>query len=75
MRTKLGVMFAAVLALPVIAHGDAIDEFVKGYLQRNEIAGMSIAICRDGRVEKAAGYGLANVELDVSASPATVYQT
>lgn len=36
--------------------------------------GFSVAVARDGEVILARGYGLADVELDVAASPATVYR-
>ena len=44
-------------------------------MQRHQIPGISLAICRDGQVVRATGYGLANVELDVATKPETVFQT
>ena len=34
-----------------------------------------MAICRDGQVVKAAGHGLASVELEVPTKPETVFQS
>lgn len=72
---RLVAATVAALALPWCVRADAVDELVHGYLQRHQVPGISIAICRDGRVERAAGYGEANVELGVAATPETVYQT
>jgi CubicO group peptidase (beta-lactamase class C family) len=65
----------AVLFLPAAAAGDAVDDYVEAQRRRQKIPGVSVAICRDGQVVKAAGYGLANVELAVPATPQTVYQS
>jgi CubicO group peptidase (beta-lactamase class C family) len=54
---------------------DAVDDFVEAYRQRHQVPGLSLAICRDGQVVKARGYGLANVELDVPVKPETVFQS
>ena len=43
--------------------------------QAQMIPGVSLAVCRDGKVIKAAGYGLANVELKVAVKPDTIFQT
>ncbi len=43
--------------------------------ERHQIPGLALAICRDGKLVKARGYGLANVELDVPARPETVFQS
>ncbi len=37
--------------------------------------GVSVAICRDGKIEKATGYGLANVEWNAAVTPETIFQT
>lgn len=44
-------------------------------MQRQQVPGVSLAICRDGQVVRATGYGLANVELDVPVKPETVFQS
>src|SRR6185436_4318881 len=64
------VMFAAV----VFARGDSVDEFAEGELKKRGVPGASIAVVRDGKVEKAKGYGLADVEHNVPATERTVYQ-
>jgi len=68
-------MLATLLALPAVVLADAVDEFLESYMQRHQIPGISMAICRDGQVVRATGYGLANVELDVATKPGTVFQS
>ena len=65
----------AVLGMPVLAGADAVDDFLKGHMERHKIPGLALAICRDGELVRATGYGLANVELDVPAKPETIFQS
>ncbi len=57
-----------------VARADKVDDYVKAEMQRQRIPGTSIAVLKDGKIIKAEGYGLANVELNVPARPETVYQ-
>lgn len=56
------------------ARADVIDEYVTEQLERRNIPGVSLAVVRDGRVVKAAGFGLANLELRTPATPGSVYE-
>src|SRR5262245_9997984 len=55
--------------------GDQVDAYVRAVMEKQQIPGVSIAIVKDGQPLQAQGYGLANVELDVKASPDTIYQS
>jgi CubicO group peptidase (beta-lactamase class C family) len=84
------LMFAALLILSVVAIGVAADAprqvvattsletqadaVVAAAMKEQMIPAVSIAIARGDRTLVARGYGLANVELDVSASASTVYR-
>ena len=59
-------------ALPLCA--DAIDEYVRARLDSMHVAGVSIAVVKDGAIVKSGGYGAANLELHVPATAATVYR-
>jgi D-alanyl-D-alanine carboxypeptidase len=81
MKSPCLMLFAwltiAAAAAPVHAGGrttDEIDRYVEARLKRENVPGASIAIVRDGKVIKARGYGLADVELNVPATQDTVYQ-
>jgi CubicO group peptidase (beta-lactamase class C family) len=68
------IAFGLVLAA-VRLGADDIDDYVNAQKERQRIPGLSVAICRAGRLARAAGYGLANVELAAPATPETVYQS
>jgi len=53
----------------------AVDAYVEGQRREQHIPGIAMAVIRDGRLLKARGYGLANVELDVPVKPETIFQT
>lgn len=74
MHIALRIIFAVlwIFAFPVSA--DEIDTFVLEEMRKGKVPGASIAIVRDGKVTKARGYGLANVEHQVAATERTVYQ-
>jgi len=62
------------LAASVVVRADEVDDFIKTEMQKQHIPGLSLAVIKDGKIIKVAGYGLANVELNVAAAPETVYK-
>ena len=76
MHRKRTSFFALVIVVvaTVVARADEVDDYVKAEMQRQHIPGTSIAVLKDGKIIKAQGYGLANVELNVPARPETVYK-
>jgi CubicO group peptidase (beta-lactamase class C family) len=52
-----------------------VDAYVNGEMRAEKIPGLALAIVRDGKIVKAQGYGLANIELDVPVKPETIFQT
>ncbi|HMJ65532.1 MAG TPA: serine hydrolase domain-containing protein, partial [Candidatus Binatia bacterium] len=73
MRT-LCFLFVAFVLGTSLSHADDIDRYVESRLKKENVPGASIAVVRDGKVIKARGYGLADVELNVPATERTVYQ-
>lgn len=51
-----------------------VDTLVRDYLKRHAIPSAAIAVVREGRIVKAAGYGTANLELGVPATERTLYE-
>lgn len=51
-----------------------VDTYVKAEMQKEHIVGLSLAVVKGGRIVKATGYGLANVETGTPATPETVYK-
>lgn len=62
------------LVSPHVAAADPVDDIVTAELKRQGVPAASVAIVRNGKIVKAEGYGLANAELNVPATPQTVYQ-
>src|SRR5205085_3178309 len=52
--------------------GERMDAIAKTTLSR-PVAGISVAVARDGRVMLARGYGMSNLEHSVAATPETVF--
>jgi CubicO group peptidase (beta-lactamase class C family) len=50
-----------------------VDDAVRAQMQEQNIPGVSLAVMRDGKIIKATGYGLANVELNVPVTPQMVF--
>lgn len=71
------LLLAFLLCAPLAAspaRADRIDDYVREQMRLRHIPGLALAVVRDGRVVKEAGYGLASVELDVPVSPSTVFE-
>lgn len=63
------------LLVPAIAAADAVDDYVRSVMEKEKIPGVSLVVLRDGKVVKSAGYGFANLEHEVPATPRTIYQS
>ncbi|MGC4071201.1 MAG: serine hydrolase [Nibricoccus sp.] len=57
-----------------VAHADEVDDYITAQMDRQHIPGLSLAVVKDGQPVKVLGYGVADMELDVRATPETVYQ-
>lgn len=56
------------------AQADRLDKFIVEQMQKRKIPGLSVAVVREGKLVRADGYGVANLELKVLASENTVYE-
>ena len=63
-----------ILCLIATVRADPLDEFVRETMLKRKIPGLSIAVIRDGKVVRAAGYGFANLESKTPASKDSVYE-
>jgi CubicO group peptidase (beta-lactamase class C family) len=52
-----------------------VDALVRGEMQRQRIPGLSLGVFRDGKIVKAEGYGMADLEWDVPVKPDTLFQS
>ena len=53
---------------------DTVDRFVAAEMARMHIPGVSLAVVRAGKVIKAEGYGIADVEHNIPVTPQTVFK-
>ena len=56
-----------------MTRADSVDDYLKSEMARRHIPGMTVAVVQNGKVVKEQGYGLADMELSVPATPDTVY--
>lgn len=68
------VLLAACSAIGA-ARADALDDAIQAEMKRRNVAGVGIAVVKDGKIVREQGYGLANVEHSVPVSPSTVFQS
>jgi CubicO group peptidase (beta-lactamase class C family) len=57
------------------ASADTVDHIVMAEMQRQHSPAVAVALVKNGRPLKVAGYGLANVELQAKVTPTTFFQT
>jgi CubicO group peptidase (beta-lactamase class C family) len=53
----------------------AVGEYVRAEMQRQHIPGLSLLVVKDGKIVRAEGFGLSNVELQVPVKPETIFQS
>lgn len=51
------------------------DDYVNAWMRDQRIPGLSLAVLKEGRLMKATGYGMANLETNSPATAETVYKT
>lgn len=76
-HTSAWIGLAGALFVQVVgssAHADKIDDYFKAEMSKQHIPGISVAVVRDGKLETARGYGLANVELESAVTGNTVFE-
>jgi D-alanyl-D-alanine carboxypeptidase len=58
----------------VAVSADPLRDAVEAAMVRDRLPGVAVAVVRDGRLVRAEGYGIANLELGVPVRPATVFK-
>ena len=67
-------LITLIFCVSVTAKADEIDRYIETQMRALHIPGVSLAVVRNGRIVKAKGYGLANIEANSAATPKTVYE-
>jgi CubicO group peptidase (beta-lactamase class C family) len=70
----IALLFILPVALYAQQKPDKTDEYIETQMRRQKIPGLSIAVVKDGKIIKARGYGLANIETNTPATEKTVYK-
>lgn len=68
LQASVGPAFAQTL-------DEKVDAYVLSQMEKQHIPGLALGVYRDGKIVKAKGYGLANVELQVAVRPDTIFQS
>jgi len=63
------------LAAQTAADQDPAGDYVRREMQRQHIPGLALLVSRGGKIARAEGFGLANVELQVPVKPETIFQS
>jgi len=76
MKSTRLLFFAVLLTLVafVAVRADKVDDYVKAAMEKQHIPGVAVAVVKDGKIVKAEGYGLANIELNVPVRPDSVFK-
>jgi CubicO group peptidase (beta-lactamase class C family) len=69
------ILFALLLSLPALAQHDRVDEYILKHMEEKQIPGLALIVLEAGRIVRAEGYGLANIEHDVPVRPNTIFQS
>jgi len=52
-----------------------VDQYIHAEMAKRKIPGLALLVARDGKIVRAQGYGLSNVELQVPVKPETLFQS
>lgn len=81
LATKL-LLFACLASTSLVGQAtqvanveSSVDRFVQAEMDRKKIPGISVAVIKDGKPLLVKGYGLANIEHQVSVKPETIFQS
>ena len=70
-----GAALGANAPAPAVDTEQKVDTFLRQEMQRQHIPGLALGVYREGKIVKAQGYGLANVEWDAAVKPDTIFQS
>ena len=70
--------FGCLFSIPLMAASaspDEVTKLVRAEMQQQHIPGLTLLVSRNGKPIRTEGYGLSNVELNVSAKPESIFQS
>ena len=72
LRKRATIMLVSCAFAPLWA--DVTDDYINAEMKKSHVPGLSLAVVKNGRLIKSAGYGQCNVETATPATPETVYK-
>lgn len=73
-QAKLLLVFLLLFSFFTTIHADSLDKLIIEQMKQRKLPGLSVAVLRDGKVIRAGGYGVANLETQTPATKDTVYE-
>jgi D-alanyl-D-alanine carboxypeptidase len=75
MRTRrVACALTLLLTAAATARADEVDDYIARQMKAQKVPGVALAVIKDGKIVKAAGYGLANRERNIAVTPDTVFK-
>lgn len=74
MKSRYGLVFFFAVLFVVSARADKLDDYINAEMKKRQIPGIAVAVVKDGKVVKEAGYGYANLEHKVPVTKDTVFE-
>jgi CubicO group peptidase (beta-lactamase class C family) len=69
------IFFSTTLALAQSSLDAPVSDYVKSEMNRQHIPGLALLVSKGGKIVRAEGFGIANVELQVPVKPETIFQS
>jgi len=66
--------FRSSVPAPALVSADPVDDYLRLVMENNKIPGAAVAIVRDGKIEKIAAYGFADLESEAKVELSTPFQ-
>jgi D-alanyl-D-alanine carboxypeptidase len=73
-KSKIVLLLTLLCFVCVSARADNADDYVRAQMQARHIPGLTLAVVREGKLIKAQGYGVANMEANAPASVESVFE-
>lgn len=68
------LIFAMGATIDISAQSEKIDQYIRAEMEIRRIPGLALVVIKNGEIVKLNGYGVANLEHDVSVTPDTVFE-
>ena len=73
-HARSAVLLLAACVPFVTVRAEPVDDFLRAQMQEHRIPGLALTVIQNGKSVKTAGYGIANLELNVPVTPETVFE-